>query len=230
MNELYLVSNSLGSDLDLPPRTKLILDSADLIIGEEQRTTSTLLKKLGISKPFEILNEHTKAEELEALGYRLLEFKKSCIVSDSGNPGICDPASRLVPLAWELGIRVRSCPGPSAFVSGLTASGFSAEPFSFLGFLPREDREREKSLRSYLEWGHTLVFYETPYRTRQVLETLAKSLGSSRLVYLGLGIGLETEVSYRGTAKEILAKGTPPKLPPVFVIEGKKRAVRTKNS
>ncbi len=49
MSLLYLVSNSIGNDLDIPPRTKQLLESADWILGEEFRTTSTILKKLGLN-------------------------------------------------------------------------------------------------------------------------------------------------------------------------------------
>jgi len=218
-SELFLVSNSLGNELDLPPRTLESLLSADCIIGEEARSTSTLLKRLGISKDFLLLNEHTTKEELFFLADSLSNFRKICILSDAGNPGIEDPASRLVPLAWAKGIKVRSSPGPVALVSGLAASGFPTSPFVFLGFLPREEKERIQVLKKHLTYGMTLVFYETPYRTKRVLESLT-SLGLE-LVFLNLGIGLSEELTFRGNPKDIL-KSKIPKLPPVFVLPPQK--------
>ncbi|TGN20598.1 16S rRNA (cytidine(1402)-2'-O)-methyltransferase [Leptospira idonii] len=224
MPTLYLVSNSLGDDRDLPPRTKELLETADLILGEEHRTTSTLLKKLGISRSFEICNEHTSEEELEELGLKLAQTQLTCIISDSGSPGLEDPARRLVPIAWDMGVEVKSAPGPTAAIAALTSSGFQSSPFTFLGFLPREQKEREKEIKIYLGLGHTLVFYETPYRTKNLLESLAKLVPSDRRIFLSLGISTESEQNFRGTAKEVFLKAAKvPKLPPVFVIEEKKQ-------
>lgn len=223
MNRLYLVSNSIGNDLDIPPRTKQLLEEADWILGEEQRTTSTLLKKLGITKPFDLLNEHTSRTEMDEIGMKLAMTKKTCLISDSGSPGLEDPGKWLVPLAWEMGAEVRSAPGPTALVSALTSSGFATSPFLFLGFLPREEKERERTLKQYLGLGITLAFYETPYRTKHCLETLAKVLPHDRRIFLALGISFAHETSYRGSAKEVQKKFPQGmKLPPVFIIEEKK--------
>ncbi|BDA78142.1 methyltransferase [Leptospira kobayashii] len=220
---LYLVSNSLGDDRDLPPRTKELLEKADWILGEEPRTTSTLLKKLGISKSFDLLNEHTTEEELQEMAFRLSTTQLTCVISDSGSPGLEDPGRRLVPRAWEMGVTVKSAPGPTAAIAGLTSSGFSTSPFTFLGFFPRDQKEREREIKTYLNLGHTLVFYETPYRTKHLLESLSKLVPGDRRVFLALGISTETELSFRGTAKEVFQKASKiPKSPPVFVIEEKK--------
>ncbi|MDF3821033.1 SAM-dependent methyltransferase [Leptospira sp. 96542] len=223
MSRLYLVSNSIGNDLDIPPRTKQLLEDADWILGEEFRTTSTLLKKLGIQKSFDLLNEHTNPKELKEIGLLLAGKKLTCLISDSGSPGLEDPGKWLVPLAWEMGVEVRSAPGPTALMAALTSSGFSTSPFTFLGFLPREEKERERVLKAYLGYGSTLCFYETPYRTKHVMETLSKILPNDRRVYLVAGISTNQEIHFRGNAKEILHSVTKlGKLPPVFVIEEKK--------
>jgi 16S rRNA (cytidine1402-2'-O)-methyltransferase len=220
---LYLVSNSLGNEKDLPPRTKELLERADLVIGEEQRTTSTLLKKLGITRTFEIFNEHSTEAELEELTMRMLNIPLTCIISDSGSPGLEDPARRLVPRAWEYGISVIAAPGPTAAMAALTASGFQSSPFTFVGFFPKDQKERERDLKSYLSLGHTLVFYETPYRTKHMLESLAKVVPADRRVFLNLDISIEFEKCFRGSAKELFkAVQSHPKAMPVFVIEEKK--------
>ncbi|TGL23284.1 methyltransferase [Leptospira bourretii] len=227
MNRLYLVSNSIGNDEDLPPRTKTLLEEADWIIGEEQRTTSTFLKKLGVSKPFDLVNEHTSRQEMDEIAMKLATTKRTCMISDSGSPGLEDPGKWLVPLAWEMGVEVRSAPGPTALVAALTSSGFATSPFLFLGFLPREEKERERTLKQYLGLGITIAFYETPYRAKHCLETLAKILPGDRQIFLALGISMANETSFRGTAKEIHKKFPQGlKLPPVFVVEEKKERIK----
>lgn len=221
--KLVLVSNHIGNEKDLPPRTKELLQSADLIIGEEARTTSTLLKKLGIEKDFILFNEHSDKQETEDLLTRLLNTALACMISDSGSPGIEDPAKKLVPLAWEYGIQVSVGPGPTAAMAALTASGFQSSPFLFLGFLPKEQKVREQELKRYLSLGMTLVLYETPYRTKHVLESLSKIVPGDRRIFLHLDISTEYETSYRGTAKEVLSRAKlHNKSLPVFVIEEKK--------
>lgn len=144
MNRLYLVSNSIGNDEDLPPRTKTLLEEADWIIGEEQRTTSTFLKKLGVSKPFDLLNEHTSRQEMDEIAMKLATTKRTCLISDSGSPGLEDPGKWIVPLAWEMGVEVRSAPGPTALIAALTSSGFATSPFSFWVFCQgRKKKEKE---------------------------------------------------------------------------------------
>ncbi|MCZ8157963.1 MAG: SAM-dependent methyltransferase [Leptospira sp.] len=219
---LILVSNSLGDDRDLPPRTKELLESADLILGEEHRTTSTLLKRLGIQKPFEILNEHSDPKEIQDLVLRMLQIPLTCIVSDSGSPGLEDPARKLVPLAWEYGLNVIAAPGPTAAIAALTASGFQSSPFTFVGFFSKDQKEREREIKSYLALGHTIVFYETPYRTKHMLESLSKVVPKDRRIFLNLDISLTYEKSFRGSAKEVFESvKNHPKAMPVFVIEEK---------
>lgn len=219
---LILVSNSLGDDRDLPPRTKELLERADLILGEEHRTTSTLLKRLGIQKPFEILNEHSDPKEIQDLVLRMLQIPLTCIVSDSGSPGLEDPARKLVPLAWEYGLNVIAAPGPTAAIAALTASGFQSSPFTFVGFFSKDQKEREREIKSYLALGHTIVFYETPYRTKHMLESLSKVVPKDRRIFLNLDISLTYEKSFRGSAKEVFESvKNHPKAMPVFVIEEK---------
>jgi 16S rRNA (cytidine1402-2'-O)-methyltransferase len=219
---LILVSNSLGDDRDLPPRTKELLERSDLILGEEHRTTSTLLKRLGIQKPFEILNEHSDPKEIQDLVLRMLQIPLTCIVSDSGSPGLEDPARRIVPLAWEYGLNVIAAPGPTAAIAALTASGFQSSPFTFVGFFSKDQKEREREIKSYLALGHTIVFYETPYRTKHMLESLSKVVPKDRRIFLNLDISLTYEKSFRGSAKEVFESvKNHPKAMPVFVIEEK---------
>jgi len=61
-------------------------------------------------------------------------------------PGISDPGADLVRLARQEGIGVSVLPGPSAGITGLVLSGLSTDRFSFEGFLPRNNKERNDLL------------------------------------------------------------------------------------
>ncbi|MCB1176224.1 MAG: methyltransferase, partial [Leptospiraceae bacterium] len=68
---LYLISTPIGNHKDLSPRAVEILERSDLIIGEEFKETSKLLKKASISREFELLNEHSSEDDIEEIFQKL---------------------------------------------------------------------------------------------------------------------------------------------------------------
>lgn len=64
------------------------------------------------------------------------------LVCDAGTPGISDPGYRLVNRCIERNVQVESLPGPSAITVALSASGFPADQFEFLGFTSKQMHER----------------------------------------------------------------------------------------
>ena len=57
----------------------------------------------------------------------------------------------------EAGYEVASVPGVSAVPAALSVSGFPADRFVFLGFLPRRRSERTATLADAASLGQTLV-------------------------------------------------------------------------
>ena len=194
MSTLYIISVPIGNDRDIAMNAIEKLQQADMVIGEEYKETSKLLKLNGIDKEFELLNEHSDDQEMN----RLLELMKSknltCLISDAGTPGIEDPA--------------------------LALCGFRISPFTFVGFLNREEDKRRNEINKYLALGHTIVLYETPYRYKKVIQEFGKLSKKNHRIFLGLNLTSEAEIQYRGTLKDILKHlDTFPKAPPVIVIE-----------
>ena len=66
-SEVFLVSVPIGNPDDITIRAKNLLLKCDLLIGEEHKPTYRLLNHLGISKKYELLNEHSGREDLEEL-------------------------------------------------------------------------------------------------------------------------------------------------------------------
>jgi len=56
MSILYIISVPIGNERDIAMNAIEKLQQADLIIGEEHKETSKLLKLNGIDKEFELLN------------------------------------------------------------------------------------------------------------------------------------------------------------------------------
>ncbi|RHX89978.1 16S rRNA (cytidine(1402)-2'-O)-methyltransferase [Leptospira stimsonii] len=223
---LVLVSVSLGNPGDLTQRAKEILEHSDILIGEESRTTSTLLKSLSIEKEFFLCNEHSTPEDIRVLGEKVIGADCTALISDAGTPGIEDPGRELVQEVLRRGGTVKSAPGAIAFGAALSISGFKISPFTFCGFLSRESPDRRKELGRYLKLGHTLVFYETPYRYKAVLHDLdfaLKEAKEDRNVFLCLDLTLESEFQFRGKISELLKNlDSLPKGNPVIVVSQRK--------
>jgi 16S rRNA (cytidine1402-2'-O)-methyltransferase len=144
--------------------------------------------------PIFLLNEHTKTDEL------LLFLKKDFqgywgLISDSGLPCIADPGSRVVSFCRQGQIEVKSISGPSSITMALLLSGFSAQQFTFHGYLPREEKELflkiKKIEKDALELDYTQIFIEAPYRSDKLLRSLVLNLNES--TYLCAASALTTK-------------------------------------
>src|SRR5205809_5485186 len=93
---LFVVAIPIGNPKDITLRALEELKNADLIIGEEKRELFRFLKPLGLhEKKVELLNEHTRADDLHYL-IEACATQNVCLISDCGTPGFCDPGSDLV--------------------------------------------------------------------------------------------------------------------------------------
>jgi 16S rRNA (cytidine1402-2'-O)-methyltransferase len=203
---LYLVATPIGNLEDITLRALRVLRSVDRIACEDTRQTSKLLSHFGISTPtvsYHLHNEQSRSSELiEALkaGGRI------AIVSDAGMPGIADPGATIAADAIAAGITVYPIPGANAALSGLIASGLSAESFTFHGFLPSKEGQRRSTLEALRAWPQTThIFYETPHRIVGALEDIVATLGPSQRVALARELTKLHEEFLRGTAAELLA-------------------------
>ena len=82
-------------------------------------------------------------------------------------------------------------------------SGFDAQRFSFLGFLPRKPGKIRKVLREALERGETVVLYESPFRAVKTLKLLAEVAPAAR-VCACRELTKQFEEIVRGTPAEVV--------------------------
>lgn len=200
---LYLVGTPIGNLGDLSERARQTLASVDLVAAEDTRRTGRLLAGLGVKVPLVSMfegNEERRAAELVA---RLERGADVAVVTDGGMPGVSDPGFRIVRLAVERGIEVRSVPGPSAALAALVVSGLPTDRFAFEGFLPRRPGDRSARLRAVREDPRTLVFFESPRRAPALLREVLAILGDRRVALCRELTKLHEEVR-RGTAREVL--------------------------
>lgn len=180
--KLYVVGTPIGNLDDLSPRALEILRSVDIIAAEDTRHTRKLLQVYQFHTPLWSYHEHNQKSKGEEILSILEEGKSVALVSDAGLPGISDPGEYLVCEATKRGIDVIPIPGPNAALTGLIASGLPTQPFLFLGFLPRQAKERKQELEKWRHLPVTLICYEAPHRLEKMLTDVLSVLGNRRIV------------------------------------------------
>ena len=135
---LYIVPTPVGNLEDITFRAVEVLKNADLILAEDTRTSSVLLKHYGISAPLQShhkFNEHATVRRIKDF---ILDGKTLALVSDAGTPGISDPGFLLARTCAAEGIEVQTLPGATACIPALVSSGLPCDRFCFEGFLPQK--------------------------------------------------------------------------------------------
>lgn len=207
---LFLIATPIGHSDDLSPRASKLLLEAKLVIGEEFRPLTTLLKRLGRARAplaagqasdLEVLNEHSRPEDVKYLADRVVEIHRAggftALVSDCGTPGFCDPGSTLVAELRTRGYRCSAVPGASSLMCLLSLAGERLDEFVFRGFLPADRQEREKALANLAKETRAVVVMDTPYRLEKLLSELAVQM-PTREALLACDLTSDSEALYNG--------------------------------
>ena len=146
MSTLYLVGTPIGNLADITYRAVDTLRNVDLIACEDTRVTKKLCVHYEIQAPLKSYHDHNKEQQTDYLIEQLQQGNNIALVSDAGLPLISDPGYELVVAARDNGIRVETIPGPNAGLTALMASGLPSFTYTFLGFLPRKDKQKQSYL------------------------------------------------------------------------------------
>ena len=218
---LFLVPTPIGNLEDITLRALRILRSVDVILAEDTRTSSKLLKHYEVAtkmQPYHAFNEH---RSLPALVVRLQQGERMALISDAGTPAISDPGFLLVRACLEADVAVECLPGATAFVPALVKSGLPSDRFVFEGFLPHK-KGRHTRLLHLAEESRTLVLYESPHRLLKTLNQLADYFGERKA-----SVSREITKLHEETRNDTLTAlseyytTTPAKGEIVIVVEGK---------
>lgn len=199
---LHLIAVPIGDPADITLRAIETLKAADVVIGEERKEVSKLLKSLGImDKRLELLNEHSNDRDVLELR-ELCATQKVALVSDCGTPGFCDPGARLVTECRREGITASPVPGASSLMCLLSVCGHDMREFLFRGFLPADREARALALRELDRERRPLILMDTPYRLGRLLEELATRWPDRRAV-LGCDFTQDTETVIEAPLKDL---------------------------
>ena len=175
---LYLVSTPIGNLGDITMRALETLKQVDYVASEDTRRTGRLLKHFDISKPQISFHEHNEQRAVRRIVGLLGEGKSVALVTSAGTPSISDPGFVALWEAVKEGFEVTAIPGPTAFVTALVLSGMPVYSFTFRGFPPHKPGRRRRFLEMDKDSPHTLIYYESPYRLRRLLEEALDVFGN----------------------------------------------------
>ena len=227
MAKLYVVPTPIGNLEDITLRAINVLKEVDFILAEDTRTTSHLLRHLGIEKPMHSHHKFNEHATVARVAESIASGRNVALVSDAGTPGISDPGFLLVRKCVEEGIEVVTLPGATALIPAVVQSGFPCDRFCFEGFLPQK-KGRTKRLQELAEEQRSIIFYESPFRVVKCLEQLAEVFGEERKVSVSRELTKKFEQTVRGTLAELIEHFTKndPKGEFVVIVSGKPKARR----
>lgn len=219
--KLYVVPTPVGNLSDMTPRAIEILNNCNLILAEDTRTSSVLMRHFNISTPmisYHKFNEHTILTNIIS---KLEIGENIALISDAGTPAISDPGFLVSRECRRNNIEVETLPGATAFVPALVNSGLPCERFTFEGFLPQKKGRATRLAELSLE-PRTFIIYESPLRLTKTLSDLANHCGLEREASVSREISKIHYSTIRGTLDYLITyfQKNAPKGEIVIVVAG----------
>ncbi|MHC1779292.1 MAG: 16S rRNA (cytidine(1402)-2'-O)-methyltransferase [Bacteroidales bacterium] len=223
MAKLYIIPTPVGNLEDITLRAIRLLNEVHLILAEDTRTSSFLLKKYDIKVHMESHHKYNEHRSVAGIVEKIASGMDIALISDAGTPGISDPGFLLVRHCLENGVEVETLPGATAFVPALINSGFPCDRFTFEGFLPLK-KGRQTRLKELANEERTMIFYESPYRLLKTLTQFSEYFGQEREASVSREISKMHEENRRGALSELVKWYTQnsPRGEIVIVVSGNK--------
>ena len=177
--DFYIVPTPIGNIKDITLRAIEVLKTVDLIACEDTRVTQKLLNHYEIRTKCISYHKYNEKERIDYFVSELKNNKKIALVSDAGTPLICDPGSVIVTELIKEGFSVTSLPGACAVTTFLSEISRKDEEFTFIGFIPRTEKQIEDVARKYSNTN--FVFYDSPERILKTLAVIKKTRGDIKV-------------------------------------------------
>ena len=199
---LFLVPTPIGNLADMTFRAIDVLKSVDLILAEDTRNSSILLKHYDIHTPMKSFHAYNEHQQTNSIIKKLEEGIRIALISDAGSPGISDPGYLMAKAALDANLQIEALPGPTAFIPALVKSGLPNNQFVFEGFLPKK-KGRSSKIRSLKNEERTLIFYESPHRILKTLVQFEAVYGKDRQVSVSRELSKKFEQTINGSLSTV---------------------------
>ena len=201
---LYIVGTPIGNLNDLSYRVINILKNVSLIACEDTRQTKKIMNKFEFTNNLISFNKHNSISKIPRIINELKADKSIALVSDAGMPSICDPGENLTKSAKSSGISIICIPGPCAALTALVSSGLPSSKFTFEGFLPKKNTEREKILIEISRNEKTTIIFESPHRLVKLLHELKTYCGGEREIQVSRELTKQFEEHIGNNINEVI--------------------------
>lgn len=153
---VYLIPTYLSGNNDknfLAPMVWDVIKNTSCFLVENIKTSRRFIGSLNLDVDisgltFDILDKRTSYDMVSQMMSPLKRGEHIGVMSEAGLPGLADPGHQAVAYAHRHGYRVVPLPGASAIQTAVIASGFSAQQFTFHGYLPIKKPQRVKSIKN----------------------------------------------------------------------------------
>ena len=204
MGILYIVATPIGNLGDITKRAIKTLETVDIILCEDTRTSSHLLNSLEIKTKLISYHKFNESERSREVIELLKSGKNIALITDAGTPCISDPGSILISECISNKIEIFSIPGTSALTTALTLSGLVIHNFAFYGFLERKNSKQKEELKRIQQNDlETIVFYESPKRIIPTIENIKEVMNDPYIIVLN-ELTKKFEKKYYGKSSQVL--------------------------
>ena len=181
---LYIVGTPIGNLNDLSFRALNILKNVSLIACEDTRQTKKIMNTFEFKNNLTSFNKYNSYDKIPKIINDINSGRSVALVSDAGMPSICDPGEDLIKAVRSNGFRIICIPGACAAITALASSGLPSSKFTFEGFPPRKNNEREKLLIEISKNNKTTILFESPHRLKKLLFELKEYCGGEREILI----------------------------------------------
>lgn len=177
--DFYVIPTPIGNIQDITLRAIEVLNSVDLIACEDTRVTQKLLNHYNICTKCISYHKYNEKERVNFFINELRNGKKIALVSDAGTPMICDPGAVIVSELVKEGFNITALPGACAVTTFLSEIPRNSEEFTFIGFIPRSEKQIEEVAKKYI--NQNFVFYDSPERILKTLKNIQNARGDIKI-------------------------------------------------
>lgn len=195
----YIVPTPIGNIRDITFRAVDILNKVDIIACEDTRITQKLLNHYDIKTKCISYHKYNERERIDFFLNELRNGKRIALVSDAGTPMVCDPGNVIIEELNKNGFTVSALPGACAVTTFLSQLPRNNEEFTFIGFIPRSEKQIEEVVQKCLR--NNLVFYESPERILKTLGVIRNLRGDIRV-----SIGRELSKLYEEVKTDTISR------------------------
>ena len=180
-NSLYIVSTPIGNLDDITLRAIEVLKNCDIILCEDTRHSLKLLNHLKIKKRLISYHKFNEKKQINPIIEHINQGKILSLISDAGTPLLSDPGRFLLNACIEKNIKIYPIPGVSSITASMSISGFS-DKFLFYGFLPKNEGEIEKVLKTLSSYEFSQIFFIPAIKINYYLKKFKKYYSNRKLL------------------------------------------------